>query len=160
MSKSMKTNEERISLNFNDCDLSEENYQGILQAASVALSQEGIEDFVDISVSIVSPEEIRQLNKTYREVDSVTDVLSFPINESFDGHLELGDVVINLDRIKSQAQEFGHSFKHELRYLTVHSILHCLGYDHMTEEDKKEMRSREKKIMAVLDKKEVTHEEG
>lgn len=155
-----KLKNEKIFLNLNDCDIKEDDYQAIVEACQVALGQEGIEDEVAISLSLVSPEEIQELNRTYRQVDSVTDVLSFPINESFDGHLELGDVVINLDRIASQAQEYGHSLKHELQYLTVHSILHCLGYDHMDPEDKKVMRAREKEIMACLDGDEVDHEEG
>lgn len=155
-----KLKSEKIFLNLNDCDIKEDDYQAIVEACQVALGQEGIEDEVAISLSLVSPEEIQELNRTYRQVDSVTDVLSFPINESFDGHLELGDVVINLDRIASQAQEYGHSFKHELQYLTVHSILHCLSYDHMDPEDKKVMRAREKEIMACLDRDEVDHEEG
>lgn len=155
-----KLKNEKIFLNLNDCDIKEDDYQAIVEACQVALGQEGIEDEVAISLSLVSPEEIQELNRTYRQVDSVTDVLSFPINESFDGHLELGDVVINLDRIASQAQEYGHSFKHELQYLTVHSILHCLGYDHMDPEDKKVMRAREKEIVACLDGDEVDHEEG
>ena len=155
-----KLKNEKIFLNLNDCDIKEDDYQAIVEACQVALGQEGIEDEVAISLSLVSPEEIQELNRTYRQVDSVTDVLSFPINESFDGHLELGDVVINLDRIASQAQEYGHSFKHELQYLTVHSILHCLSYDHMDPEDKKVMRAREKEIMACLDRDEVDHEEG
>lgn len=155
-----KLKSEKIFLNLNDCDIKEDDYQAIVEACQVALGQEGIEDEVAISLSLVSPEEIQELNRTYRQVDSVTDVLSFPINESFDGHLELGDVVINLDRIASQAQEYGHSFKHELQYLTVHSILHCLSYDHMDPEDKKVMRAREKEIMACLDGDEVDHEEG
>lgn len=155
-----KLKSEKIFLNLNDCDIKEDDYQAIVEACQVALGQEGIEDEVAISLSLVSPEEIQELNRTYRQVDSVTDVLSFPINESFDGHLELGDVVINLDWIASQAQEYGHSFKHELQYLTVHSILHCLGYDHMDPEDKKVMRAREKEIMACLDGDEVDHEEG
>lgn len=155
-----KLKSEKIFLNLNDCDIKEDDYQAIVEACQVALGQEGIEDVVDISLSLVSPEEIQELNRTYRQVDAVTDVLSFPINESFDGHLELGDVVINLDRIASQAQEYGHSFKHELQYLTVHSVLHCLGYDHIDSEDKKVMRAREKEIMACLDGGEVDHEEG
>lgn len=155
-----KLKSEKIFLNLNDCDIKEDDYQAIVEACQVALGQEGIEDVVDISLSLVSPEEIQELNRTYRQVDAVTDVLSFPINESFDSHLELGDVVINLDRIASQAQEYGHSFKHELQYLTVHSVLHCLGYDHIDPEDKKIMRAREKEIMACLDGDEVDHEEG
>lgn len=130
------------------------------EALSLILDSEGIdEEGIEVSVSFVTPEEIKALNKEYRDVDSVTDVLSFPQFESIDelidaeeftGVAELGDVVINMDRAKSQAEEFGHPLKREVIYLFVHSILHLLGYDHMEEEDKKVMRAREEEIMGEL----------
>lgn len=130
------------------------------EALSLILDSEGIdEEGIEVSVSFVTPEEIKALNKEYRDVDGVTDVLSFPQFESIDelidaeeftGVAELGDVVINMDRAKSQAEEFGHPLKREVIYLFVHSILHLLGYDHMEEEDKKVMRAREEEIMGEL----------
>ena len=130
------------------------------KALSVILGKEGIdEEGAEVSVSFVTGDEIRSLNREYRGVDSVTDVLSFPQFDSVDelvemqeetGVAELGDVVICMERALSQAEDFGHPLKREVIYLFVHSILHLLGYDHMEEEDKKEMRAREEEVMDEL----------
>ena len=109
----------------------------------------------EISVTFVEAEEIRNLNREYRNTDKVTDVLSFPqfddLNEIPEfGEICLGDVVICKDRAMEQAEEFGHSFEREIIYLFTHSILHLLGYDHMEEEEKKEMRQREEEVMEHL----------
>lgn len=130
------------------------------KALGVILDSEGIDrEGAEVSVSFVTPEEIQALNRDYRNVDSVTDVLSFPQFDSVDdlidmqeetGVAELGDVVINMDRARSQAEEFGHPVEREVIYLFVHSILHLLGYDHMEEEEKKEMRAREEEVMSAL----------
>jgi probable rRNA maturation factor len=124
-------------------------------AARRCVETEGVDETAcEISVSFVSAEEIHSLNKEYRGVDSVTDVLSFPQYEStedMEGELiELGDVVICRERAAEQAEEFGHSFEREIIYLFVHSVLHLLGYDHMTDEDKTEMRGREEEVMEYL----------
>ena len=97
-------------------------------------------------------EEIKNLNRDYRGVDSVTDVLSFPLFERYEipEFGMLGDIVICSDKVLEQAEEFGHSYERELLYLTVHSTLHILGYDHIEEEDKKEMRKIEKEVMRIL----------
>ena len=118
-------------------------------------------DNVEISLSFVSLEEIHELNREYRGVDSPTDVLSFPMFDELEeleemqnqdmGELPLGDVVICMDKIRQQAEEYGHSEERETAYLFTHSVLHLLGYDHMTDEDKKEMRAREEEVMAELD---------
>ena len=141
-------------------DQAEEYGETMEKALSVILAGEGIdEDGAEVSVSFVTPDEIRTLNSEYRGVDSVTDVLSFPQFESVDdlidaeentGVAELGDVVICMDRAASQAEEFGHSVKREVIYLFVHSILHLLGYDHMEEDEKKVMRAREEEVMGQL----------
>jgi probable rRNA maturation factor len=109
----------------------------------------------EISVTFVGIEEIHQLNLTYRQVDSPTDVLSFPQFDDLgdlpeEGEIALGDVVICTEKAKSQAEEFGHSFERELIYLFVHSLLHLLGYDHMEEEEKAVMRRREEEIMEKI----------
>lgn len=105
----------------------------------------------EISISFVTNGEIRELNKNYRNNDSVTDVLSFPMEEEFEfENIILGDVVISVDKIKEQAEEFNHSFERELGYLLVHSLLHLFGYDHIKEEDKILMRKEEKQIMDKL----------
>ena len=109
---------------------------------------------------------IHAINREQRGVDRATDVLSFPMNEltpgAFDpdacewdyetGRAMLGDMVISMERCAEQAETYGHSFAHEVSYLTVHSVLHLLGYDHVDEgEDKRRMRAREKEIMRLLD---------
>jgi len=125
-------------------------------AAKYCLELEGIdEERTEISVTFVEAEEIRELNRDYRDNDKVTDVLSFPqfddLNDIPDfGEICLGDVVICRDRAAEQAEEFGHSFEREIIYLFTHSILHLLGYDHMVEEEKREMRAREEEVMTHL----------
>lgn len=119
------------------------------------LRVEKIEENVEVSLSIVDKDQIHELNKTYRGVDRPTDVLSFPLDEEGfdqDGNpiLLLGDIVICLDVAKDQAEDFGHSLEREIMYLICHSTLHLLGYDHIEEDDKKEMRSKEKEIMKNL----------
>ena len=119
------------------------------------LKVEKIEENVEVSLSIVDKDEIHVLNKTYRGVDRPTDVLSFPMDEEgFDNEgnriLLLGDIVICLDVAKDQAADFGHSLEREIMYLICHSTLHLLGYDHIEEDDKREMRAKEKEIMKNL----------
>ena len=120
-----------------------------------------------VNISIVSNEEIRILNRENRDVDKETDVLSFPMLEferpeilknelsEFDFDPEnkcvfLGDIILSKEKIESQAEEYGHSLFRESVYLTLHGILHLMGYDHMTDEDKKVMRLKEKEILAEL----------
>lgn len=116
-----------------------------------------------IGVSVVSEYEIREINKDFRGIDKVTDVLSFPqfenaeeIIEELEGDealvdIPVGDVVICLDQAERQSLEYGTTIRREVTYLFVHSILHLLGYDHMEDGDKTEMRKREELIMAALD---------
>lgn len=146
-----------------DSDLPEEGLARLAQAL------EGLWEGDDLSAELllVSEEEIRQLNARERGVDSVTDVLSFPSMDGIkgqpilaeehgeeldeDGNVFLGSIVICEKRAREQAQEYGHGFERELWYLAVHGILHCLGYDHMTEEEKREMREKEESVMQKLD---------
>ena len=127
------------------------------EAAGVLFEQEGVDgERAEISLTLVSLEEIRELNRDYRDVDRETDVLSFPQFECVEdmpefGELCLGDVVICLDKVEEQAKELGHSFERELIYLFVHSLLHLLGYDHMEEDEKQEMRKREEQVMTAID---------
>ncbi len=127
------------------------------EAAKVLFEKEGVDqERVEISLTLVSLEEIRELNRDYRDVDRETDVLSFPQFESVEdmpefGELCLGDVVICLDKVEEQAEEFGHSFERELIYLFVHSLLHLLGYDHMEEGEKAVMRAKEEEIMKAVE---------
>ena len=120
-----------------------------------------------IEVSFVSGEEIKKINNEQRGIDKVTDVLSFPMLDGIRGKsvkiadfpldydeelgaIFMGSIVICLKRAKEQAEEYGHSEKREINYLLVHGILHLFGYDHMTDEDKAQMRDLEEKIMAKL----------
>lgn len=112
-----------------------------------------------VSVLLTTPEQIRLLNKEYRKIDKETDVLSFPMFEA--GEVEkiepqegaydvLGDIVISISQVEKQAIEYGHSFERELSYMLVHGFYHLMGYDHMTEEDKKKMRPKEEYILERL----------
>ena len=107
----------------------------------------------EVSISFVDNEEIRELNRQYRGIDRETDVLSFPIDDDFifDGPLLLGDVIISAEKALEQSKDFGHSLNREIAYLTAHSMFHLLGYDHINEDDKLVMRSKEKEIMKVKD---------
>ena len=126
------------------------------QAASAIFEAEGVDmERAEISLTLVSLEEIRELNRDYRDVDRETDVLSFPQYECIEempaeGELCLGDVVICLDKVKSQAEEFGHSFEREFVYLFAHSLLHLLGYDHMEDDEKAVMRAKEEATMKEI----------
>ena len=112
----------------------------------------------EINILYVDNEEIRCINRENRNIDSETDVLSFPLNDwdspleinPENGALLLGDVVISLEKAGSQAEEYGHRFQREVGFLLVHSILHLLGYDHMEEEDRLAMRRQEEEILAKL----------
>ena len=132
--------------------ITEEMKKLIEKSIKAVLKVEELSDDVEVSVSFVGDEEIRDLNRDYRGVDKSTDVLSFPMEDEFiiDNRI-LGDVIINTRRVMEQAEELGHSHERELSYLTVHSILHLLGYDHIEDEDKREMREREKLSMKELE---------
>lgn len=110
----------------------------IRRCCTAVLRMENFEGSAEVSVTFVDDEGIREMNRRFRENDSATDVLSFPLGENgeFDvnqdtGCKELGDIVISVERAEKQAQEFGHTFQREMGYLTVHSMLHLLGYDHV-----------------------------
>lgn len=117
------------------------------------LETEGFSLAYEVSITFVDKDEIHQLNKEFRKVDRPTDVLSFPMDTDFmvEGvDAMLGDIVICMDVAKDQANDLGHSLDREIMYLTCHSTLHLLGYDHMTDDEKREMRSREKEVMKIL----------
>ncbi len=130
----------------------DEFYSDIEKAIVTVLKTEQHSENVEVSLTFVTNERIRELNRDYRGMDHETDVLSFPIDDFFevDGPLLLGDIVISVEKALEQAQDFGHSLKREILYLTVHSMLHLLGYDHMEESDAVLMRASEKKIMNEL----------
>lgn len=119
-------------------------------------------ELLEMTLSIVSPEQIRELNKQFRDVDAVTDVLSFPtcdnptrgaitvVCEEINPETDLcniGDVIICMERAKEQANEYGHSLKCELAFLALHGMLHLLGYDHIQEDDEKQMFTLQNEIL-------------
>lgn len=130
-----------------DLTIKEEEIKLIENLFSFALSYMKEEDRVELSLSFVDDDEIQSLNKSFRGVDRVTDVLSFPLFTSFGGLKQLGDIVINTKQLKRQAEEFGHTYRRELTYLSLHSLLHLYGYDHEMEDEKRIMRDLEEKIL-------------
>ena len=127
--------------------------QQIAKCITAALDKQGVDTPCEINVLVTDDEGIRAINKAYRQIDKATDVLSFPIDEmDYDTNRRyLGDMVLSLERAEAQGEEYGGGFKHEAQYLTVHSVLHLLGYDHLDEgEEKAKMRAREKAIMKEL----------
>ena len=137
----------------------------VKKAVAATLSAEGVDTPCAVEILLTDDETIHAINREHRNVDRPTDVLSFPMNEltpgAFDADLceydyeraciLLGDMVISMERCAAQAEEFGHSFAREVTYLTIHSTLHLLGYDHVDEGAmKKQMRTREKEILNLL----------
>ena len=132
----------------------------VRDAVEATLDYEQYGNPCEVSVTFVNNEEIHALNKKFRGVDRPTDVLSFPLFD-YEGESEepavdelmgmLGDVVLSMEQAKAQAEEYGHSFQREVAFLTVHSMLHLLGYDHETgEEDEADMRRRQSAIMEQM----------
>jgi probable rRNA maturation factor len=131
-----------------------------------SLAEEAVTVPVEVSITVTGPQEIQELNRDYRQIDRVTDVLSFPqwdyegeapqtVLEEAEtdpdtGEVCLGDIVICLNRAKEQAEEYGHSLERELGFLAAHSMLHLLGYDHMEPEEEKRMMDKQEKILQAL----------
>lgn len=146
-------------------EIPEEIYDAIKKAVNGALEFEGCEFDAQVSVTIVDNEEICAINKEFRGIDRPTDVLSFPMLEfdedgnaeasrfdcTEDGMVILGDIILSAERAYSQAEEYGHSFVREMAFLTVHSMLHLLGYDHVDNpEGEKIMNQKQKDIMKKI----------
>ena len=120
----------------------------VRRAVAATLEFEGITDPAEVSVTFTDNGGIRALNRDYRGIDRETDVLSFPLFEKAGDTRLLGDIVLSLEKCAAQGEEFGHGFMRECAFLTVHSTLHLLGYDHETgEEDEKDMRERQTAIV-------------
>lgn len=130
----------------------------IRKACKAVLKSENFTGDAQIEVSVVDDEQIKIINSQFRNIDSATDVLSFPLGENGEydinpetGAYMLGDVVLSLEHAIAQGRLYGHGTKREVAYLTVHSVLHLLGYDHInSDEEKKTMRLREESALAVL----------
>ena len=151
-------------------NVDEEFINSLEAVCDFVLKKEGVNCKYQISLLFVDNEEIREINRETRNIDRATDVLSFPMldypnkkffkdfyidynfDETFlDGdELVLGDIVLSLERALEQSEEYTHSYKREVSYLVVHSILHLLGYDHMEEDDKAIMRKREEELLGEL----------
>ena len=142
---------------FEECNYSFK--RAIREAIKKTLLYEGFDSDAEVSVTLCSGEYIRKLNKEYRNKDSSTDVLSFPMYDFYseevpeeEGPLALGDIVLNIERAKEQAKEIGNTFIEEAAFLTIHSTLHLLGYDHeRSEEDDEAQCSAQKEIVSTLD---------
>jgi len=133
-------------------DIDEEIESAINKAIRTCLQIEKRPLNYEVSISFVDNDEIQSLNKEYRNLDKPTDVLSFPLDD-YDhntDHYILGDIVISTDKAIEQAMDFGHSILREIIYLTVHSMFHLLGYDHMNDEDKQIMREKEKSALREI----------
>lgn len=129
----------------------------IRRCCNAVLQMEHFKGSVEVSVTFVNNERIKELNKQYRDKDIETDVLSFPLgsNGKYDinpetGAQMLGDVVISMEKAVEQAELYGHSLQREVGYLTAHSVLHLLGYDHETNLERVHMREKEELIMEQL----------
>ncbi len=148
-------------INFSDeqnIKLADNTEELIIAACKAVLSNEGFAEDAEINVTLIDSEEIRTLNRDFRNIDKATDVLSFPLGENGEydinpenGCFMLGDVIINVQQALNQANEFGHGVEREIAYLTVHSVLHLLGYDHIDEADEKKiMRKKEEEALKLL----------
>ena len=149
---------EKAEINFLDIEENEEYEKHIKYIINQCFKEEKLDNKkLYINVVLTTPENIRNINKEQRNIDKETDVLSFPMFEKEeigqvpDNQFDvLGDIVISIDQVKEQAEEYGHSFERELSYMVVHGFYHLIGYDHMLEEDKIEMREREENILDKL----------
>lgn len=138
-----------------------ELYKKMENIVRCALELEKFSMQSEINIMLVDDNEIREINKEQRNIDKETDVLSFPMTDIFKGHLEsdefdrnpetgnlmLGDIIISMPKVVSQAKEYGHSFERELMFLLVHGVFHLLGYDHQEKVDEDEMIAKQEEVL-------------
>lgn len=149
---------ELLEIEYLDIQENKENEKIIEEVLKQCFKEEKINPkYLYVNIILTNPENIRKFNKEYRNIDSETDVLSFPMFEKeelkdFESKCKevLGDIVISIERVEKQAEEYGHSFQRELSYMVVHGFYHIIGYDHIKEEDKREMRAKEENILQAL----------
>ena len=140
----------------NEVDYFENNYEeDFTTIIEQALKTLHIEDDVEVSCVLVDDERIHEINREYRHIDRSTDVISFAMEDNDQFYVEgmprtLGDIFISVDHAKKQAEEYGHSLRREMCFLFTHGILHLLGYDHMTDEQEKEMFGLQDEILGAL----------
>lgn len=137
-------------------ELTKEQKEMIEQILNYAAEKEKVEEDSEVSLTFVNNKEIQEINKIYRSKDEPTDVISFAMEELGEGEVEitgtdipciLGDIIISLEKVREQANEYNHTFTRELGFLVIHGFLHLLGYDHQNEEDEKHMFSRQRELL-------------
>lgn len=135
---------------FNELDYEISETSDMKKVLEIAIKEEELND-VEFNVILVDNNYIHELNKNYRKIDRETDVITFALEDNEEvneeEHRLLGDIYISVDKAKSQALEYGHSFKREICFLAVHGFLHLLGYDHMEKEEEKVMFARQELIL-------------
>ena len=147
-----------IEINYNDIEELPNEEKIIRTVVEKVLVEEKVVADVDVYITLTNNQEIHKINLEYRNVDRPTDVLSFPmyerdeianLKEDTQDEIEkiLGDIIVSIEKVKEQAEEYGHSFERELAYLVTHGMLHLLGYDHMNTEDEKVMFSKQEMIL-------------
>ena len=158
----MKENKNLVEITYLNLKEDQELEKIIQEVALNCFKEENIDDTnLYLSVTLTNPENIRKINKEYRNIDKETDVLSFPMfeKEELEELLQkkenivedvLGDIIISMEKVVEQSKEYGHSIKRELAYMVVHGFYHLMGYDHMKEEEKQEMRKKEENILNKL----------
>ncbi len=136
----------------------------IEQCMEKILENEKLDIPVELNILIVDNDEIRNINREHRNVDSATDVLSFPMVEMHEGEilsmagdfdldensLILGDIIISAEKAREQAEQYGHSFEREIGFLSTHGLLHILGYDHETPEQEQKMRDKQETVLKAM----------
>lgn len=147
---------------YKDIEESKKYNEIVEKVIKTCFKEEKIQDTgLYITITLTNPENIKQINNEYRNIDKETDVLSFPMFEkdeleekikqnNFMHEDVLGDIIISIQRVEEQAKEYEHSFERELSYMLVHGFYHLMGYDHIKEEDKEKMRPKEEKILKIL----------
>ena len=147
-----------LEIEFLDISENKEYYNIIKNVLDKCFEEENLnEKNYYISIILTTPNQIKKINSEYRNIDKATDVLSFPMFEKDEIYNKpneiretLGDIIISIEKVEEQAKEYGHSFERELSYMVVHGFYHLMGYDHMEEDDKKEMRKKEENILEKL----------
>ena len=148
-------------VNFLDIEENSEYIDLVERVIGQAFKKENVDKInLYINIILTNPENIKRINKMYRNIDKETDVLSFPMfekeeienmkNNGNDIEETLGDIVISIERVKQQAEEYGHGFERELSYMLIHGFYHLMGYDHMEEEDKNIMSEKEEGVLSLL----------
>lgn len=149
-------------ITYLDLNVNNEYEETIKKVLNQCYKEENLKDSkLVITVTLTTPENIQEINKEYRNVDRATDVLSFPMFERDELEKKiqdkdflhediLGDIIISIEKVKEQAEEYGHSFERELSYMVVHGFYHLMGYDHMNDIEKAEMRKKEDNVLNKL----------